>query len=120
MTLVVGGQKAIIPYLVESFWQDVLEETAEELQCIEGHGFPAVILGIFVAEGDILLIDGDDSVIGDSDSVDVSGKVAKDFVCALRRRLTVNYPFSFPDGFRKDLTGQCFLGHMHEFSAKEY
>ena len=79
-----------------------------------------MVLGVFVAEGDIVLIDGDDSVVGDGDSVDVSGKVGKHFVCALRRGLTVNYPFCFPGGIRKGLIGQCFLGHMHEFSAKEH
>ena len=71
-------------------------------------------------EGDVVLIDGDDSVVGDGDSVDVSGKVGEDFVCALCRGLRVDYPFSFPGGFRKDLIGQCFLGHVHEFSEKEH
>lgn len=79
-----------------------------------------MVLGVFVAEGDSVLMYGDDSVVGDGDSVDVSGKVGKYFVCALRGGFAVNYPFRFPGGFRKGLIGQCFLGHMHKFSAKEH
>ena len=97
LVAVFGAEKAVVPNLMEVFWQDMLEEAAEELQCIKGHGFPAVILGIFVAEGDVFLIDGDDSVVGDGNSVDISGKVGKDFVCVLHRGLAVEYPFGFPD-----------------------
>ena len=56
-----------------------------------------MILGIFVAEGDVLLIDGDDSVVGDGDSVDVSGEVGKDFVCTLHCGFTMDYPFGLPN-----------------------
>ena len=49
------GQKSLVTNAMEALWQDVAEETADELTCCEGHDFvagSAVGTIIFVVEGD--------------------------------------------------------------------
>ena len=74
------GEKAVVSNAVESLWQDVDEETADELAGIEGHGFVAVSLFgpvIFPLEGDAVIILGDQAGVGDGDAMGVLGEVSQ-------------------------------------------
>jgi len=51
----------------------MLEETADELRCLQGHGLPPALSGIFVAEGDRSSLCGKDPAVGNGGLVDISG-----------------------------------------------
>lgn len=74
------GEKAVVSNAVESLWQDVDEETADELAGVEGYGFVAVSLFgpvIFPLEGDAVFIVGDQAGVGDGNTVSISGEVSQ-------------------------------------------
>jgi hypothetical protein len=62
-------------YFVETLGEDVLEEATHELGSGEGHSPPSVLPGVFVPERNSAVFEGEDSVIGDGDTVDVAGKI---------------------------------------------
>jgi len=56
----------------EAFWQRVQQEAAQEL--IEGQGHQLVFIvvsGIAPAKGDLIISQGDESVVGDGDAMGV-------------------------------------------------
>jgi hypothetical protein len=67
----------VVPDLVETLRQHVLEKAADELQCRQGHGLPAVMAGVLVAETDLAILDREHAAIGQGDSVDIPAQVAK-------------------------------------------
>ena len=71
--------------------KDVQTKASEELQSIEFHHF-ALAFGavVFVAEGDLLRADVDESVIGDRVFVRVATEVFDDGFRAAEGRLSVN------------------------------
>ena len=65
-----AGQQAIVADAVEALWQDVHQETTDELVGIERHGFVSV--GAFdpiilPLEGDAVVVEGDQAAVGDGD-----------------------------------------------------
>jgi hypothetical protein len=46
----------VVPDLVETLRQHVLQKAANELQCRQGHGLPAVMAGVLVAETDLAIL----------------------------------------------------------------
>ena len=68
----------VVSDFVKSLWQDMLEITSHELQAGDGAGSKAAFFAVLIFEGDRLIVHGDDSVIGDGDSKDVSGQVVED------------------------------------------
>lgn len=69
------------------------EESAKKLGASEGEGFAVVVvLAIPVGEGDGVVADVGDSVIGDGGAVGVPGKVVEDDLGASTRSLGVHDP----------------------------
>ena len=64
------GEQAVVADAVQTFWQDVDEEAADELVGGERHlivsiaALDAVVLPL---EGDALLVEGDQAAVGDGD-----------------------------------------------------
>jgi hypothetical protein len=88
----------------------VLEESADELHCAEGHGSPSIAVGLFVAEEYGIVFDLDDSVVGDGDPKDIGGEIL-DGVGAIPHSLGIDVPGDVPD-FRGDLVQEAFLFHF--------
>src|SRR5262249_4869526 len=66
------GKQAIMADAVETFWQDVHEEAANELVGMERHRLPAIgaIKPIVLpAEGDATIVGGDEAPVGDGDAM---------------------------------------------------
>src|SRR4051812_11997915 len=70
-----GGPQAEVADLVQSLWQDMLQETAHELFARGPAGAPAIGLAVLVAEGDAVGIEVNDAAVGDGNAEDVAGEV---------------------------------------------
>ena len=70
-----GGQETVVADFHKPGRQDVLEETADELQCVEGQGPQPSAAGFFVGEGDPSVLDLEDAVIRDSHLEDVGSEI---------------------------------------------
>ena len=79
----------------EAFGQDVLEESADELEGSQGHGSPSIAVGLLVSEEYGIVLDLDDPAVGDGDSEDIGGKVL-DGVRAISHGLEVDVPGYVP------------------------
>ena len=71
----IGGHKSIIADFDEAFWQYMLQEAVDEIKGGQGCCFPLVGVAVFKAEGDLIIFELFDAVVGDSDSVDIRGQV---------------------------------------------
>lgn len=95
------GEKAVVSNAVESLWQDVDEETADELAGIEGHSFVAVSLFgpvIFPLEGDAVIILGDQAGVGDGDAMGISGEVSQHHLGPVEGSFGIEVPLEFAKG----------------------
>jgi len=90
----------VVSDFVKSLWQDMLEITSHELQAGDGAGSKAVFFAVLIFEGDRLIVHGDDSVIGDGDSKDVSGQVVEDSLLGTSPWQAICDPFIGPDRVR--------------------
>ena len=58
------GKKSVMPNAVETVWQSVKQETADELTSIERHHLPLAMVAIILpSECDTIAIDVDDAGI---------------------------------------------------------
>ena len=85
------GEEAVVADAVEARWQDMHQETADELACVECH-HPVVSLGavkaiILPLEGDAVVVGRDQAAVGDGDAVGVARKIAQDFLRSPNGRL---------------------------------
>jgi len=72
------GQEAEMADADEVFRKHMKEETADEFDGIEGHGFLAAGFGVIADhERDSTVMKGTEPCVGDSDSVGVSTEIAK-------------------------------------------
>src|SRR5262245_47414215 len=73
---IAAGEQAIMADAVEAFGQDVGEESSDELVRVQCHCLPpvgSIDAVILPAEGDGIVIGGDQSTIGDGDAVGIPG-----------------------------------------------
>jgi len=77
---------------VECLGQDVLEKASDEFECRQGHGLAGMVFVGGEAKGNLSIMDGDDAVVGDGDSVHVARQVLKDFLRPLDGRFAVDDP----------------------------
>ena len=69
------------------------EEPSDELIGLESHGLLFIAIGVVPpAEGDIVVLDIEDTVIADSDPMGISAQIFKDTFGPIKRRLTIDNP----------------------------
>src|SRR6516162_6147100 len=84
------GQKPVVTNAMEALRQDVDEEAADELTCCERHNFVArlaVATTILVTEGDAGLVEGNQSAIGDGNTVGIARQIGKHRLGSAERSL---------------------------------
>src|SRR6516165_10985071 len=90
------------------------EEAADELICCERHDFvarSAVATIILVTEGDAVLVERNQSPIGDGNTVGVARQIGKNCLGSAERALRVNIPFS--PAQRREIARESFaFGEM--------
>jgi hypothetical protein len=90
------GEEAVVADAVEARWQDMHQEAADELACIERH-HPVVSLGavkaiILPLEGDALVVGRDQAAVGDRDAVGVARKISQDLLRSPEWTLGIDDP----------------------------
>lgn len=86
-------QQAVVSDFYEAVRQDVKQEAADELEDVNGHPFSTVaVLPIPVREGDLLILAGEQPVVGDGDSVGIASQVGHHSICIGKGRLDVDGP----------------------------
>src|SRR5262249_43054152 len=106
------GEEAGVTDAMKSVGQDMGQEAAEELVCVERHKLIAsVALGpvILPFESDALAGEGDEPAVGNSSAVCVAGKVGEDGVGSAKRSLGIDDPFDLAQCGEEGLEG-CRLG----------
>ena len=77
-----------------SMWQYMKEEPSDELIGFESHGLLFAAIGIVPpAEGDIAVLNIEDTVVANSDPVCISAQIFKDALSSVERRLAIDNPF---------------------------
>jgi len=82
--------------LHEACWKDVLEESPDELHGVECHGPPTVAFGLTVAEEHLVVLDLDDSGVGNGNPEDVGGEVLEGG-SGFSHGLGMDIPVDLPD-----------------------
>jgi Phage integrase, N-terminal SAM-like domain len=85
-----GTPQPIVPDVVEPLGQHVLQETPDALVGGSCHHFPALVLGVRVAEAHLIVLGREDTAIGQGDPMDISAEVVQDQLRALHGRFAVD------------------------------
>jgi hypothetical protein len=96
-----GTPQAIVPNLVDTRRQHMLEKTPNELLGVDGHGRRLSCASGPIPKGHLTVVDRKDSAVGNGDPVDVASQVVEDLTATLDSRFTVNDPVLFPESFRQ-------------------
>jgi hypothetical protein len=62
----------IVADFMEALGQHMLQKAADELEGGQGHGLPALVLGILVAKAHLAILDGEQAVISQRNSMDIA------------------------------------------------
>jgi hypothetical protein len=114
-----GTPQPVVPDLVEPLGQHMRQKTAHELQRWQGHGLPALVLSILIAEADVTILDREQPAIGQCDPVNITAQVVQNPLRALQGRFAGDDPALGPHRLRY---GQVrpFLTHQRpKHPAKE-
>lgn len=104
---VATAQDTVVPDPDESFGQDVEQETADELEGVQGHGLDPVAVGVVsVSEGDLVAIQAEDAVVGDGYPVGISAQVVDDPVWASEGGFAVDVPVFVVEARQQALEGR--------------
>jgi hypothetical protein len=95
-----GTPKAVVTDLGKAAWEDVLEETAEELEAGEGDAPHLVSTVVAKAEGHVAVVEGLETTIADGDAEEISAQVVEHLVAAAGG-LSVHHPGYLPDARRR-------------------
>ena len=86
-------QQPVVADPHEAAWQHMLEEATDELCRFQGHGSPGSTLGVvLVAEADLIVVDGEQAIVGDGDAVGMAGQVLEDLLRSRKGLLGVDHP----------------------------
>jgi hypothetical protein len=89
------------------------EEPPDELRSLEGHGLLFISIGVVPpAEGDITILDLEDTIIADSNPVGISAKVLKDTLGTIKGWFAIDNPFFMIELPSEDLKGSGILEMM--------
>ena len=94
------------------------QETADELDRIEGHGLGAgVIRVIFPVEADAAIFQGSKPVVGDGDAMSIAGQILEHAAGSAEGRLDVDHPLDLGGGFTQGLE-RGRLGQIAKFAGE--
>ena len=86
----------------KAFWQHMHQEPAQELVVGKSHGAVLALVGVvFPAKSYAVVVDAKQTVVGNGDSMGVTGQVLENVFRTAEWRLGVNHPLLTGDGFEK-------------------
>ena len=87
------GEQAVVSDAHEAFWQDVEEEAAQELGCLELHDALLTAVGVILpAEADVFSVEADQAVVGDGDAMGVAAEITQHMFRTAEGRSYVDDP----------------------------
>jgi hypothetical protein len=93
--------------------QNMEQETAQELLRREGHHSLVISVGIILpAESHLVVLEGDEAVVGDGDAMSVAGEIAENVMGAAERRLGVDDPVLTEQGAQEGREGFLVLQRL--------
>jgi hypothetical protein len=106
------------PDLVDALRPYVWPEAADERLRRQGHGFPTRGPGVLIAKAHLAIVDDEEQVVRQGDTVDIPAQVAKHGCRALYGRCAIDDPVSGPDR-RGDGQIRAFLAPQGAEAAAE-
>jgi hypothetical protein len=95
LTAIAVGKQSEVADLDEAGGQDMEQEAADELDCIELHDAAAVAMpGVPPAEAHLSVVEAEESSVGDGNPMGVAGQVLQHMLGSSERRLGVDHPLS--------------------------
>jgi hypothetical protein len=82
----------IVADVVEPLGQPMRQKAPDERVGGQRHGFPTLVWGVLVAKAHLAMIDGEETGVGQRDTVDLSAQVVQDCLRALHSRFAVDHP----------------------------
>jgi hypothetical protein len=87
------GHEAEVADAVEAVGQRMKKEAADELVGLELHDLCCAVLAVILpAEGDMIVVEGDDPAVGDRDPMGVAAEISQDLGGPAERLLGVDDP----------------------------
>jgi hypothetical protein len=77
--------------------QDVLQKASYEFLGPEGHAFPLAVTAVLITKGHPTIIDIENSVVGDSDTMKVASQIVQDVVYMSYGWFTIHHPRNLPN-----------------------
>ena len=88
------AEEPVVTNPFEPLWQDMEQEPADELIGGERHGGDTISVSLVLpAEANFVIVDGDQTVVGDGDPMGVAPDVLEDLLWAAKGSLRVDDPF---------------------------
>ena len=93
------AEKAVVANTLESIRQDVKQKPPDKLGGGKSHGFVLIIVAIILPmEGDPVVFDIRDAIVGDGHAVSIAADVVEDLFGSGERRFGIDHPFRLPYG----------------------
>ena len=112
------GEEAEVTDAHEATWQHMQKEAAQELVDGQRHRLlPVAMCGIAPSEGDVAMVERDESVVGDGDAVGVSAEIAQGMLGSSEGALGVDDPVVAEQGAQPCCEG-ARLGEVQEAAVE--
>jgi hypothetical protein len=86
-------EDAVVPDLDEAVGEHVKQESSDELACLQGHEPDLIMSGaVTPAEYHLMALESDQAIVGNGDSMYVSGQILDDIFGSSHRGLAMNHP----------------------------
>jgi predicted anti-sigma-YlaC factor YlaD len=87
------GEEAEVADADQAFRQNVKKKSAQELIYRNGHDFVLAAVSIVSpAEGDAIVLEGHEAMVGDSYAMSVAGQIVENVFGAAKGRLGIDHP----------------------------
>lgn len=97
----------------------LLETTTDALLGRQGHGLPALVVGVLVAEADLAILDRENMALGQCAPVDIPAQVIQDRLRAVHGRFAGDDPPPGPDRFGTQQVGPFLLHQRPKQTTQE-
>ena len=113
------GHEAEVADTVEPIRQGVKEKAANELAGFELDDFGGAALTVILpSESDMIVVEGDEAAVGDSDTVSVAPEIDENLGWSAERLLGIDDPVDVPHGGGEMGGGGHGLGEMRQIAEE--
>ena len=104
-----ASKEAEVANAHEAFGKYVQQEAAQELICRKGHELLLAAMSVVLpSEGDSIVVEGDETMVGDGNTVSVASQVVEDMFGPSERSLGIEHPILTEQRSQKSVEGFRF------------